>query len=949
MKNRVDFSPVLAPLALICFFFFTAVRAADTRDVVTPAVPDKLESVILDHEELGGEIDRRIIDLVYHNYMVLDFENDWLRHFRERIPLPEDHPIFIAYYGVGKVIDAGSLLGAYTKDDAVRARTKGLLDGILATRDDDGYIGFLNREPEDKQNFFNYILHEQEYFALACVRHYRVTGEERSLCAARVMIDYIMKTFPKNDAGVYCIPSPVSIAGLAEAAEELYRVTAEEKYLDFAEHVQYEPHWYYEPAEEWLRHIDSRRFHLYVMFSHMYPETELYRLTGEDGRLIKARWMYAALLEKQYGGLFVTGSASSGEYFTRDQVGTGAAEESCVTAYLLRLFDSLLRIDGDLRIGDVMERTIYNALFAAQSPDGRRLRYFTPFSGPRWYYQPDTFCCPGNFRRAVAELPRKVCYTFDGGLAINLYAPMKKTLTLGGVPTLVEEITDYPNSGEVKFVLTPPAAAEFTLRLRLPRWAEMVSVAVNDEPEAELLPGDYPGGYDIKRTWNPGDTVVCSMPMTWRFVRGHAAQSGRAALLRGPVLFCFSAAQNEGVLPEGFPPRDLVIDPDTLTDPVEDDSVRPNGMKTTARVRLGDGGEEATVTLTEFVDPSGIEVYFRVKEDAALQPVEDELFDQRPMTTPVKLVGALYGPPAQTAEEGGSAIGEPIADLAADYRPPVGGNQPARFAAPGGQWSVWISNSPDLDQASEKHLLSSNQKVYGTPDGFAYGSGSPDGLGFLANHDPSPRQSGQWRQNYTEGLFDQMIPPALRDRFVFTHPVDDPGKYIVFRFLPDESFAETPLIASAAVCRNPAGNGVTLDLSTRSPLFSQEKAPQRTVYRLNGGNDGLISTGRATAAGSGPIDFVLGNNGDYSCDATAIALTVRPILPFVPGEGQIDVTKILAPRMTGKTCFSIGSYNETFGDPAPGMKKNLKLMLFDPRTGEVTLKELEEDQPIELE
>ncbi|MBQ6619280.1 MAG: glycoside hydrolase family 127 protein [Thermoguttaceae bacterium] len=949
MKNRVDFSPVLAPLALICFFFFTAVRAADTRDVVTPAVPDKLESVILDHEELGGEIDRRIIDLVYHNYMVLDFENDWLRHFRERIPLPEDHPIFIAYYGVGKVIDAGSLLGAYTKDDAVRARTKGLLDGILATRDDDGYIGFLNREPEDKQNFFNYILHEQEYFALACVRHYRVTGEERSLCAARVMIDYIMKTFPKNDAGVYCIPSPVSIAGLAEAAEELYRVTAEEKYLDFAEHVQYEPHWYYEPAEEWLRHIDSRRFHLYVMFSHMYPETELYRLTGEDGRLIKARWMYAALLEKQYGGLFVTGSASSGEYFTRDQVGTGAAEESCVTAYLLRLFDSLLRIDGDLRIGDVMERTIYNALFAAQSPDGRRLRYFTPFSGPRWYYQPDTFCCPGNFRRAVAELPRKVCYTFDGGLAINLYAPMKKTLTLGGVPTLVEEITDYPNSGEVKFVLTPPAAAEFTLRLRLPRWAEMVSVAVNDEPEAELLPGDYPGGYDIKRTWNPGDTVVCSMPMTWRFVRGHAAQSGRAALLRGPVLFCFSAAQNEGVLPEGFPPRDLVIDPDTLTDPVEDDSVRPNGMKTTARVRLGDGGEEATVTLTEFVDPSGIEVYFRVKEDAALQPVEDELFDQRPMTTPVKLVGALYGPPAQTAEEGGSAIGEPIADLAADYRPPIGGNQSARFAAPGGQWSVWISNSPDLDQASEKHLLSSNQKVYGTPDGFAYGSGSPDGLGFLANHDPSPRQSGQWRQNYTEGLFDQMIPPALRDRFVFTHPVDDPGKYIVFRFLPDESFAETPLIASAAVCRNPAGNGVTLDLLARSPRFFQEDAPQRTVYRLNGGNDGLISTGRATAAGSGPIDFVLGNNGDYSCDATAIALTVRPILPFVPGEGQIDVTKILAPRMTGKTCFSIGSYNETFGDPAPGMKKNLKLMLFDPRTGEVTLKELEEDQPIELE
>ena len=945
MKSRFVFSAILAPLALICFLSFTAAvpKAADTRDVVPPAVPDKFVSVPLDHEELGGEIDRRIMDLTYHNYMALDFENDWLRYFRQRTPRPENTSV---YYGVGKVIDAGSLLGAYTKDGAVQARTKQLLDGILATRDEDGYIGFWNREPGDKQNFVNWILHEQEYFTLACVRHYRVTGEEQSLAAARVMMDFIMKTFPKNDAGVYYIPSPISIAGVAEAAEELYRVTGEEKYLDFAEHLQYEPHWYYEPADEWLCHIDSRRFHLYVMLSHMYPETEVYRLTGEQRRLIKARWMYAALLEKVSGAMFVTGSASNAEQFTRDQVGSGAAEESCVTAYLLRLFDSLMRIDGDLRVGDVMERTIYNALFAAQSPDGRQLRYFTPFSGPRHYYERDGFCCPGNFRRAVAELPRKVCYTFDGGLAINLYAPMKKTLTLGGVPTLVEEITDYPNSGEVKFVVTPRDAADFTLRLRLPRWAEKVTVAVNDEPAVQLLPGDYPGGYDIKRTWRPGDTVVCSMPMTWRFVQGRAAQARRAALLRGPVLFCFSAAQNEGVLPEGFDPRDLVIDPDSLTDPVEDETVRPGGMKTTARARLGRGGEEVTVTLTEFVDPSGIEVYFRLKDNSTLKAVEDELFDQRPMPTPVKLLCALYGPPTRTAEECFSAIGEPIADLTADYRPPEGVGRQAFFAAPGGVWSVWISDNPDLDQAGEKQLLSSKQKVYGTPDGFAYGSGSPDGLGFLANHDPSPRQNSQWRQDFTEGLFDRIIPPVISGRFLYTHPVSDPGKYLIFRFLPDETLAETQLLTAAALWHNPAGNGVTLDVAAPSIRAAREGATGRIVRRVTDGNDGLMSIGRVAAMGSGPIDFVLGNNGDYFSDATAIALTIRPSVPM---EDQIDVFDLLAPYMTGKATVTIGPFNEIFGDPAPGVKKNLKLMLFDPRTGEVTLKEVEEDQPIELE
>jgi DUF1680 family protein len=33
--------------------------------------------------------------------------------------------------------------------------------------------------------------------------------------------------------------------------------------------------------------------------------------------------------------------------------------------------------------GDLMERTIFNALFAAQSPDGRQLRYYTPLEGKR--------------------------------------------------------------------------------------------------------------------------------------------------------------------------------------------------------------------------------------------------------------------------------------------------------------------------------------------------------------------------------------------------------------------------------------------------------------------------------------------------------------------------------------------------------------------------------------
>ncbi|MBR5627163.1 MAG: glycoside hydrolase family 127 protein, partial [Thermoguttaceae bacterium] len=352
MRNIQLFCAVLFLLHGMTAFAFDG-------DVVDPVIPDKLERVILDGRELGGEINRRICDLIYKNYMVLDLDKDWIDHFRNR---EDRHDAIGVYYGVGKVIDAGTLFARYTNDEKVAARTQYLIDEIVKTRDADGYIGFWNREPNDRQNFINWILHEQEYFTLALTRDYRMTGNPESLESAKIMADHIIRTFPKNEEGVYYIPSPISIAGVAEAAVELYRISGDEKYLDFAQNLQYEPHWFYEPFDQWRARINERGFHQYVMLSHLYPETELYRLTGDETRLLKSDWMRHALLEKDYGALLVTGSSSNGEQFTRDQYGTGNIEESCVTAYLLRFFDSLLRLEGDLRYGDIMERTIYNAL-----------------------------------------------------------------------------------------------------------------------------------------------------------------------------------------------------------------------------------------------------------------------------------------------------------------------------------------------------------------------------------------------------------------------------------------------------------------------------------------------------------------------------------------------------------------------------------------------------------
>ena len=606
------------------------VSATGARDAVRPLIGDKLIPVGLVHRELAGELDRRIMDLIAKNYLVLNLDRDWLDKFKQRTDRGDKRNV---YYGIGKVLDAGSLFAQYTGEPKMAERARYIMDQLRSSRDPDGYLGFWNVETDNRQNVVNWILHEQEYINLALIRNYRVTGNPQALADARIMADYILRMFPANDRGGHVIPPGTSIAGITEGFVELYRVSGEGKYLEFAKTVQFEPHWYYlKPFAAWERNIAQSRYHVYVMLAHLYPDTELYRLIGGEDYLKKSLWMKQELLEQGRGGLLVTGSTSQGEHFTYNQDGAGQVEESCVTAYLLRWLDSLLRLEGDLRYGDIMERTIYNALFGAQSPDGLRICYFTPFTGKREFQSHDTFCCNGNFRRAIAELPQKVYYrTPDGGIALNLFTRSAKTFDVHGKSVAIRQETAYPNSGEVKLSFVCSAPVEFAFWFRTPRWAEKIAWAVDGAPCAPDTA--RPGCAVIQRVWKSGDTLAISMPMGWRFVRGRMLQDGRVALLRGPVLFTFSATLNAEALKSCPNPRDLVLDPASLGDPVPDSRIRPDGQKVVVRAWTNPGrtGAPVAVVLTEFIDPDGIEVYFKIPDLTAPGPVrimDDELLSE---------------------------------------------------------------------------------------------------------------------------------------------------------------------------------------------------------------------------------------------------------------------------------------------------------------------------------
>lgn len=610
----------------IVFIFAVVHGLAEAADEIPTA--GSLAPIGLGEIKVAGEIGRRIDITVNNNLLALDTENVFLEPFRKRDQIS-------GYIGLGKLIDATVKFAAYTKDEKVMALKNRLVTEAIRTQESDGYIGIL--VPESRL-WGVYDIHEMSYLVLGLTNDYKYFGEEGSLAAARKLADFILARWSAEPSR---IPGPTGkrpnmygvTTGLDGALLTLFEQTKDRRYLEFCVNSeQYRlADWNStikmdEPGKPY--NMDDER-HAYIFMALCVAQLQLNPLQPEPRLLNQARQAVDFLTRQD--GLLISGSCSLQEAWHDNQAGGGNVSESCATAYLTRLMDRELRLTGSPLYGNIMERAIYNALFAAQSPDGRSLRYFCPLEGSRSYFDRDTFCCPNNFRRIMAELPAMIYYRSGGGVAVNLYTASTATVDLDGRGSVtIKQETEYPASGLVKMVLTPSEVVEFPLRLRIPGWCSAAKLAINGETQSDLSPaGDF---YEVRRSWKPGDTVVLDMPMPWRWVRGRKSQEGRAALMRGPVVYCIGTANNAEVLKQYGQPGDLVLDPASPGAPISDTSVRLGGLKVLAKA-WAPGGTAAgaaplDVVLTEFVDPSGVATYFRLPDLTAA--VDDELADKNP-------------------------------------------------------------------------------------------------------------------------------------------------------------------------------------------------------------------------------------------------------------------------------------------------------------------------------
>jgi DUF1680 family protein/alpha-L-arabinofuranosidase len=463
-----------------------------------------------------------------------------------------------------------------------------LIVKIAAAQEDDGYL-FTCRTNKAK-NLINWYgdkrwsklkgsheLYNMGHLYEAAAAHYQATGKRTLLNVAIKNADFLDTVFGpgRNETA----PGHQIIEmGLTR----LYRETGNDKYLKLAKFFldtrgpDGNP---YNQSHKKVTEQDEAVGHA-VRASYMYcGMADVGALTADHSYLKAIDRIWENVVSKK---LYLTGgigAKGSGEAFGKNYElpNETAYCETCAAIGNVMWNHRMFLFHGDAKYVDVLERTLYNGLISGVSLEGNTFFYPNPLASQGQHNRSPWFgcaCCPGNMTRFVSSIPGYIYAQEGDNLYINLFVGGTSTVRIKGNTAQIKQQTRYPWDGAVKITINPEKSASFTVRIRIPGWAQnkpvpsdlyryasssddIVSLKVNGKTTTTLYMDK--GFARLKRQWKKGDVIELNLPMSVRRVLSHknvAANKGKVALERGPIVYCAEWPDNDGhahniVLPDG--------------------------------------------------------------------------------------------------------------------------------------------------------------------------------------------------------------------------------------------------------------------------------------------------------------------------------------------------------------------------------------------------------------
>ena len=516
-----------------------------------------------------------------------------LENFRLAAQVIETGKCDAAFYGmvfqdsdVAKWLEAAAYTLLLQPDEGLERRCDEVINIIERAQHPDGYLNtyFTVKEPQRRWTNLReaHELYCAGHMMEAAVAYAQCTGKTKLLNIMCRMADHMYNHFIDHKAPGYPGHPEVELALM-----KLYRCTGNENYKQLAQHFidirGVDPDYYIKESEhsDWFVWGKASSNNEYAQ--NMLPVRQQ---TKAVGHAVRGVYLYTGMADVAAETkdeslklacqtlwenitkcrMYVTGaigSAYEGEAFTKDYhlPNDTAYAETCAAIGLIFFARKMIDLEKKSDYADVMERALYNCVLAGMQLDGTKFFYVNPLetlpgiSGeaathrhalpqrPQWFA---CACCPPNVARLLSSLAHYAWSEEESTVYNHLFlgGTLDLTQTLQGK---IKVTTSYPYGDQVIYEFEPDhESMTLTLAIRLPLWSENTSIRLGEE-EADYEIRD---GYAyLTKAFTAEDRVTVTFDMGIKRIFPSykiAADSGKVAFPRGPLIYCAEGIDNKG-------------------------------------------------------------------------------------------------------------------------------------------------------------------------------------------------------------------------------------------------------------------------------------------------------------------------------------------------------------------------------------------------------------------
>ena len=452
-----------------------------------------------------------------------------------------------------------------------------LIDIISNAQESDGYLNTYYTIKDKKKRWTNLLegheLYCSGHMMEAACAYFEATGKDKLLNVMLKNAEHIYKVFITDGHEGYPGHPEVELALL-----KLYRTTGNKHCLELAKHfinIRGVDSDYYKKEKEkrswtvWGNNAEDKNYQQSGM--------PVRKMSDAVGHAVRAVYLYTGMadLASSTGDIelfsaccrlwesitqrqmYITGGIGStviGESFSVDYdlPNDTAYAETCASIGLMFFASRMLENDINGEYADVMEQAFYNTVLAGMQLDGKRFFYVNPLevipgiSGvapthrhnltvrPKWYA---CACCPPNAARLISSIAMYAYGENSNTAFCHMFAAGKVSFENG---MKIHCKTSYPYDFRVTYEIQNGGK----LAIRIPHWSKTFTLNVNKK-NSNVKPIK---GY-IYLDVSDGDIVELLLDDMPRFIYASSKVpelTGRTALCRGPLVYCFEGVDNNG-------------------------------------------------------------------------------------------------------------------------------------------------------------------------------------------------------------------------------------------------------------------------------------------------------------------------------------------------------------------------------------------------------------------